>query len=120
MLRVKPGASFKKIQPQMVLALIAIDQEYEREGVECWVTSGDDSKHRTGSLHYVGYALDFRTFVLDKMYDGLTPEQLNSEKRNLAARIQDRLGPEYRVIFEATTPTRTEHIHVEYRGLIEP
>jgi hypothetical protein len=112
MLRVKPGVSLSKLVPQMVLAAVVVDQEYAKLGVDCWITSGDDGEHRTGSLHYVGKALDFRTRHIEPPLV-TDPSMANI---NLAFRIQERLGAQFRVAFETSTTTRTEHVHAEFLG----
>lgn len=61
------------------------------------VTSGNDSTHKEGSLHYQDRALDFRTH-------DLTPTQIEA----WAQEIKKRLGSDYDVLIES------DHLHVEY------
>lgn len=65
------------------------------------VTSGDDGKHRAGSLHYVGLAEDYRTNDLPK------------EKHLAIERVRLRLGQNFDVVFE-NIGKPDEHLHVEY------
>ena len=60
------------------------------------VTSGNDSTHMEGSLHYQDRALDFRTWDLTK-----------DQVIQWAGEIERRLGPDYDVIIEHN------HLHVE-------
>lgn len=61
------------------------------------ITSGNDSKHMRGSLHYRGRALDIRIHGL-----------ATADVHLWAAAIQKRLGPDYQVIVES------DHLHVEH------
>ena len=62
------------------------------------VTSGNDSVHMEGSLHYQDRALDFRTRDLTR-----------DEVTQWAGEIERRLGPDYDVVIES------DHLHVEYQ-----
>ncbi len=66
------------------------------------VTSGNDSKHMTGSKHYTNNALDFRT----KSFSA-------AAKRVFRERLAVRLGPNYQIILEDEAGPN-EHLHVEY------
>ena len=61
------------------------------------ITSGNDSKHKEGSLHYQDRALDFRTHDMPPYHVRLWADE-----------IRNRLGPKYDVIVE------DDHIHVEH------
>lgn len=61
MVRFKVGVNLKGLQPQMLVALRVVEQEYDRFGYETVVTSANDSQHMKESKHYSGNALDFRT-----------------------------------------------------------
>jgi len=66
------------------------------------ITSGNDSEHMTGSKHYTGDALDFRT-------KHLAPPQ----RAKWMSVIARRLGPNYQLILEdAGKPN--EHLHIEW------
>ena len=64
-------------------------------GVPCVITAGLDGKHKKGSKHYKGRALDFRTRQLDD------PQAFTVE-------IRTKLGDAYDVVLEST------HLHIEY------
>ena len=66
------------------------------------VTSGNDSKHKVGSLHFVDRALDFRTKHLS-----------TAEKHQLVAAVKKRLGSDYDVILESEGKPN-EHLHIEH------
>ena len=62
MLRIKDSVDLAGVQPEMFFAAVIVDQVYEFFGVpQTWITSAKDSEHGYGSLHNVGFALDFRT-----------------------------------------------------------
>lgn len=67
-----------------------------------WVTSGNDSKHKDGSKHYVDAALDFRTKHLSLQ-----------QKTQLVRDVKKRLGEGYDVILESVGKVN-EHLHIEY------
>lgn len=68
---------------------------------EIVVTSLDDSKHRPGSEHYNGRAVDVRSKTL--------PGDADLEARKAMALS---LGPDFRVILE-DRQTQNEHFHIE-------
>jgi hypothetical protein len=67
------------------------------------VTSGNDSKHRSGSRHYDDRALDFRSRTF--AHPGT--------KRLFMERLRARLGQHYDVILEDEDGPN-EHFHVEH------
>lgn len=86
--------------------LIVMEKLYKDHGNRpegCTVTSGTDSTHSAGSLHYYGYALDFR--IKDPVGNWtLTDFQVTT----IAALAKKKLGSDYNVI------THSSHIHIEY------
>ena len=76
--------------------------------VDIVVTSGNDSKHKLGSLHYRDRALDFRTKTL-------TPD----EKHLLVEAVRSRLGSDYDVILESEGQSQ-EHLHCEFDPVPRP
>ena len=96
-MKYKPGVSIRKLQPQIVLALMEIERLYADLDQDLVITSGDDGKHSDASLHYEGLAIDIRTRNLTLM----TPE-------GIAQAIREVLPEGYDVIVEST------HIHLEY------
>jgi hypothetical protein len=103
-MKIKENVIMAGLQLPMRLAMMKANEIWEDLGQELVITSALDGEHVSGSLHYFGYALDFRTRYFDK------------KKRLLAYRLlADALkiyGNDYRVILHDT------HIHVEYRAII--
>lgn len=96
------GARVQSLRPEIVLALIAINDAYREIGCDCVLRYGIDGEHSVGSEHYVGLAVDIRTH-------NVPPEQ----RENLIKRIRVALGPDYDVLWEARG-TPNEHLHVEF------
>ena len=97
----KEGVQFKWFVPQMSIALMVVEDEFKKQGLDTVVTAGTNGVHKENSLHYIGRALDFRT----KHAAGIM--------RGIAANIAKRLHPiGFDVIFEAQG-TDNEHLHVE-------
>lgn len=97
MIRLKHGVDLRGIQPEMLFALQVVHTVYEENNVVLVVTSALDGKHKPDSLHYSGYALDFRT------------RHMPLEVRTLiAVHIAVALGKQYDVVLEDT------HLHVEF------
>lgn len=65
------------------------------------VTSAQDSRHKAGSVHPLGMAVDFRTKNLRR-----------GQARRLRDRMKERLGEAYDVILEDEGGPN-EHLHVE-------
>lgn len=105
-MKIKEGANLAGIRMPMRRVLIAADKIWSKLGQELVVTSGLDGTHSAGSLHYYGYALDFRTRYFNE-----------DQKKEAAVRLTEELTQSqvldpYRVIIHKT------HIHVEWRGLL--
>lgn len=100
MLLIKKGVKLHSLSPQMSIALTIINQECNDRLIDCIITSGSEGKHKVGSFHYVGNALDFRTF-----YDPSDPKGCN---QTICSRIALHLGENYDVVIEPTC------VHVEY------
>jgi hypothetical protein len=98
MIRLKPGVSIVGIKPEISMALPIIASVYQVFGVDTVVTAGTDGKHRVGSLHYSGNALDIRTRNIATA----------AEKHEMCAKIAEALGKDFDVVLEST------HLHVEF------
>jgi hypothetical protein len=98
-MQLKRGVKMQGLNIKMRIALMYAEEiwkSYDRpEGVT--VTSAVDGLHSAGSLHYYGYALDFRIHYF-------TPEEALAVSRELS----ECLGNDFDVILES------DHIHVEY------
>lgn len=97
MITLKPGVDVSNLQPQIVLALISIDQIYAHEGQECVITSACDGHHMAGSKHYEGLAVDLRTRFFSRGQIAL-----------VRRKIEKAVGDGYQCIIEK------DHLHFEY------
>jgi len=98
MISIKPGVIVRACQPEILLAVpivASILQQYN--GAECVITGAREGEHMKRSLHFVGYALDFRTRHIAIGWH-----------EKIAKDVQRALGEEYDVVLEKT------HLHVEY------
>lgn len=99
-MKLKAGVKVSSIQPAVLLALVAAQEEYQKHNTELVITSADDSHHASTSLHYSGNAVDLRTRTLpNPRIDG----------QQIANTLDEKLGRDYDVIFEG------DHIHIEYQ-----
>lgn len=96
-LNLKPSVVFKRITKQQLKMLQTALDVWTFFGFTPTVTSANDSKHRTNSLHYTDLALDFRTKDLPPGVAG-----------GIASQLQTSLGLGYDVVMEK------DHIHTEY------
>jgi hypothetical protein len=96
-MKIKDGVDLSKDTQEIKLADEIVEDVYDDYGYECWITSGCEGKHRKTSLHYSGYAHDYRTFHI-KVGDLL----------NMYNAISEGLGDDYDVVLEE------DHFHVEY------
>ena len=105
MIDIKPGVKFHRVvdgkvrdlNPVMAIAFTIIAHTYNRLGYSCTITSGMEGKHKEGSLHYKGRALDFRTRNI--------PEEHRGTIRDAVVKA---MGPDFDVVLHKT------HMHVEY------
>jgi len=119
MIHIKPGVTIHRLQPQVVLATHAVDGIYQRHGIiECWLTSGSDGKHRAGSKHYSGEAVDIRTRNVPSQLR--IPVAIDVAKA-LVGRVFDGRHGRVKMIFQSPgNPSLFDiflhktHMHVEY------
>lgn len=93
------------LHPAMDPVMRAVATAAQRLGLpQPVITSGNDSRHSNGSLHYQDRALDFRG-------NNIT----DAQGAALAREVSQILGPGYDVLFE-TFPGNpaNDHLHVEY------
>jgi hypothetical protein len=100
-MKIKKGAIMAGLKPVMRRVLILADEIWTKNGQELVVTSALDGTHSPGSLHYYGYALDFRIRYFD---ESTTHKVYNELKESL------NMMELYDVVLHKT------HIHVEYKG----
>ena len=88
----------QSLKPQIVLALIIVDQVMKQAGQEALITSLNDAKHGKTSLHYDGGAADLRShwFTHPEQILGLCKEALGN-------------NPDIDMILESN------HFHLEYQ-----
>lgn len=86
------------IRPEMAVGLQIIESVFKRRGFELIVTACTDSRHRAGSLHYVGLAVDLG-------FGTVGPEQ----RTPLILELREMLGPDFDVVLEA------DHLHAEFQ-----
>lgn len=91
------------LDPRMALAYPVIRDVYKDWGVQCVITSALEGKHKSGSRHYRGLALDFRVW-------GIMPEQF----KEFAECVRRNLGDCYDVVDEWNAEGNPSHLHVEY------
>lgn len=101
-MKIKEGVIIQGLAIEMRSVLINAEKIWREFDAELVVTSALDGLHSAGSLHYYGYALDFRT-------RDFSPDV----RLKVADRLRQALGRNYRVLVEVT------HIHVEYSAVIK-
>ena len=102
-MKLKYSVDLRGLQPQMAIAAMVVREVYREldAGSSCTITSANDSKHSTGSLHYQGKALDFRT------------HDFQGDKKELVHMCKEALGPHFDVLLEGLG-TPSEHVHLEH------
>ena len=109
-MRLKPGVRLHGLQPQMTVALLAIEAAAIRVAAEdgtpyeATITSVNDGSHAPKSLHWLGRAVDVRTRDL--------PDHFPADA--YARAIRDRLPTDFDVVVES------DHIHVEWDPVGKP
>lgn len=103
MIRLKEGVSLRGCKSEILFALQVAEGVWTSKGApELVVTCGSDGRHHRGSLHYLGQAVDLRTYNLPGGYRGQGAQEATEE-------LQDRLGDEYDVVLEFN------HVHIEFQ-----
>lgn len=98
------GVKISKLHPKMEAAIVAVAGAAKQLGLpKPVITSGNDSTHKDGSLHYQGRALDFRANNIAM-----------SAGEKFRVEVANRLGGEYDVLFEVFMNAANNHLHVEY------
>ena len=95
--------NFSALAPQLVLALVVIEQVMQRHGQEVVITSANDARHAKTSLHYSGNGIDIRSRALE-------------DPLGVLGEIKEALGfnPDFDIIIEAKGGVN-EHFHLEYQ-----
>lgn len=97
MIHVKDGAECCPLKPVLLDALLRLAVLYHQHEIVLVVTEIGGGKHKTGSLHYRGYAADLRTRNIPAWQVPLVLDAMQRE-----------LGYDWDVIQE------TDHFHIEY------
>lgn len=93
----KTGVKITNLKPQLVIAFIVANDVYKAHGQELVITSVDDSKHGSTTLHGKGQAFDCRTSYF-----------INGEGQRVANEIRAKIDDDFDVVYEK------DHIHIEY------
>ena len=96
------GARLTGARPEIVAVMLVAVGVYDRHARDCVVTSVTEGKHRKGSLHYVGSAVDLRTRHLPGGASG-------SDAQAVGDQLRAALGPDFDVIVEKN------HVHIEHQ-----
>ncbi|MAP45535.1 MAG: hypothetical protein CMN62_09805 [Sphingobium sp.] len=98
------AVQISRLDAEMEPAIRAVAQAAQRLGLPTPViTSGNDSRHMNGSLHYSDQALDFR----GNNISAAQGQAFQDEVRAI-------LGERYDVEFETFANTSNNHLHVEF------
>ena len=100
MISLKQGVAIHGISPEVLLGIIICHPVFAKYKVPLTITSNRDGKHKVGSLHYTGYAVDLR----------LPSRASQEEEVDLSVLVECReaLGSNYDIILES------DHLHLEY------
>lgn len=102
MISIKPGASIRRLQPEMSVAHTVVASIFTAHGLDTVITEGTGGVHGRASKHYVGYALDYRTKHVPRNVLG-----------QLIRVVRESLGVEFDVVFESEGEDN-EHLHIEF------
>jgi len=98
------GVKISKLHQAMGPVIAAVAQAANALGLpKPVITSGNDSGHKQGSLHFKDRALDFRG-------NNITIAQ----GKALRAKVIASVGPDYDVLFETFVNQSNNHLHVEF------
>lgn len=97
-IQLKEGVSLVGLRPEMSFGASIAASVFLGYGYDAIITSVTEGQHSLTSLHYVGFAVDFRVRHI--------PEDL---REAIANTIRSALGAEFDVILKPT------HIHVEFQ-----
>ncbi len=99
--KLKPLVRPEGVSSEILLAIWVAEEVYRELGAKQFViTSLTDGKHKIGSKHYCGKAVDLRIWVLDE-----------DKRKPAVEKIQHRLAAGYIVLLES------DHIHIQYNGI---
>lgn len=103
----KTGVSLEGVQEPMLGALNTIGEAfYEQDGQACIITSTTEGKHKTGSMHYLGLAVDLRRYHLNPRQVSLIYVKLQRVLNEYI--LTEGLHGKFDVVLEQT------HFHIEF------
>jgi hypothetical protein len=100
MLAIKPGVDVEGIQPEVILGATIFADVMWKHGIPTVITSCRDGKHKDGSLHYEGKAVDIRLASRFNMSPNIDLLMLNEGRAAL--------GEQYDLVLEQ------DHFHLEF------
>jgi hypothetical protein len=102
-MKLKEGVKLTNLTPQMALGCFIVAGVMKRLDPTCsaMITSVDDSKHGSPTLHGKGRAADWRT------------KDFNGDKYQLRNEVKSALGDEFDVVLEDLHGPN-EHMHTEH------
>lgn len=103
MLQFKEGVKLNLASPAVLRLVLVLHNLSIEDETTYTITSGNDSKHMTGSRHYTDEAIDVRTKFLTQ-----------AAKKKLRQRYEAALGVQFRCILEGLG-TSNEHMHAQVR-----
>jgi hypothetical protein len=98
MLELKSDVRINGLKPELLLGIMIVHSVFVQTGKHCTITSVTEGKHSWGSLHYAGYACDFRIKTLTEVEQG-----------NVYRLCDKMLGADFDFVKEVT------HFHLEYQ-----
>tara|TARA_B100000949_G_C14255921_1_gene440445 strand:+ start:648 stop:995 length:348 start_codon:yes stop_codon:yes gene_type:complete len=105
---VKKGADIRFLRQELTDRLHQIATVFiyhSPAGFRFVVTSGNDSKHSVGSLHYINCAVDAR---IKYWPNGVEVYLTDNEQGQIKTDLDKVLGPDWDIVIEST------HIHIEW------
>lgn len=102
---IKSGVAFYGLRPEMAFCNQFVLSVFNSRGIQCVPTSIVGKKHGTGSLHPVGFAIDYRTKHIKGANRGMRVHALVADLKKAL--------PCCDIVFEYEGKEQ-EHIHIEY------
>ncbi|MFL5316706.1 MAG: hypothetical protein ACJ8A0_16695 [Microvirga sp.] len=98
------AVKISSLHPAMAPVIIAVAEAAKALGLpKPVITSGNDSSHKHGSLHFKNRALDFRANNISI-----------AKGKTLAAEVAKIVGKDYDVLLETFAEAANNHLHVEF------
>ena len=98
------------LHPKLAIILPMLDRWWQiNVGYELIVTSGCDGAHGQFSRHYVGCAVDIRTWTTEKSGKQISGTTRRNLVDDLKEALDDKFGPHYQVLDEA------DHLHIAFK-----